>query len=834
MRYAIVSDIHANWQAWSAVRADIRKRGVDTMVCLGDIVGYGPSPTRVFADLIASCDNFVLGNHDAAAAGGLDISTFNANAQRSAEWTAAQFDRASLKRLGDAPLVLEDEDILFVHAETPAPDEFGYVETEDDARACFEATDKRFTFIGHTHKPLVFALAPDGTISINMGPVVVAEPGHRYLVNVGSVGDPGDGSDQASYCIFDSRVGEIALKKVAFDVAAYRAELEKVPELSIPWFLQQHEGETARPVYDQAVAAGKVAGSKIRVPSSRAKIQIKASALATHAGDSLRVANEAAKSAPKKQQKKSNAGLIVGAICVATVGALAAIYFASNKNSAPVQTAAATGAAGTFAPAVASGASASTATPAATASLLPAFRAVASREELGGGKTNVAALAVDGDPATRWCSGDALKGHWLQLDLGRSLDLGGIRIGWELPELVYGYKIESSTDTRRWNVLAEGSGSSTNFIRLVTRTANLRITVTSLPAGKWASIAEVTLFDAAGREIKTAPKAAAATPEADRRRVVVSATYGVPGDAARTRDVREKVQRIMDGGATQLRVSDLAQGDDPAHGVQKTLDAVYMAGDQKITLQGRDNETLLLAKSAAPAPRQDLSAAAPAAVAADEPATPAVNVLGNIPEAKDYKLVYDLDLAKLGRQPEYAVSDTANTPRFDRVAYLVELKKAKEPAYFVWVSMDAFTDDAKQLGVPTYESGVQFQQFVENITVVSDKPGIVTGEKLGRGNIEFWPQNYSEKNSARIPGATEGQYDHGDAPSGGRGIGYGSMQVHNPAAKQTLFSINNWKAGNSADLGLGKNPGKHNDWTFAANGAQYTAKRLRVFVRPAP
>lgn len=825
MRYAIVSDIHANWQAWSAVRADVRKRGVDTMVCLGDIVGYGPSPTRVFADLVASCDNFVLGNHDAAAAGGLDPTTFNENARRSAEWTAAQFDRASLKRLGGAPLVLEDEDILFVHAETPAPDEFGYVETEDDARACFEATDKRFTFIGHTHKPLVFALAPDGTISINMGPVVVAEPGFRYLVNVGSVGDPGDGTDQASYCVFDSRVGEIALKKVAFDVAAFRAELEKVPELTLPWFLQQHEGESARPVYDQAVAAGKVAGSRIRVPSSRAKIQIKASALATHAGDTLRVANEVAKT-PAKKPKRSKTGLIVGSICVATAGALAAIYFASSKRSAPAQPMMA----GATAPMAASAVATQAATDAM--SVLPAFRAVASREELGGGKTNVAALAVDGDPATRWCSGDALNGHWLQLDLGSPLELGGLKIGWELPGLVYGYKIESSADTRRWTVLAEGSGTDTNFIRLATRTANLRITVTTLPVAKWASIAEVTFFDAAGRAIKTAPPSPTEveSPTQRGRLVVVSATYGVPGDANRTRDVRDKLQAIIDGGAQQFTVADLAKDDDPAHRVVKTLVAECTLGDQRIKLTGQDNQRIALPTGQAGSNEPT----APVEAASTAPAKTLGDALGKVSEAKDYRLVLDLDLAKLGRNPDYAVNETANAPRFDRVAYLVELKKAKEPAYFVWVSMDAFTDDATKLGVPTYESGVQFQQPVENITVVSDKPGVVTGEKLGAGNIEFWPQNYSEKNSARVPGATEGQYDHGDAPSGGRAIGYGSMQVHNPAAKATLFSINNWKSGNNADLGIGRNPGKNNDWTFSGNAHYYAAKRLRVFIRPVP
>lgn len=834
MRYAIVSDIHANWQAWSAVRDDIRMQRVDTMVCLGDIVGYGPSPTRVFADLLASCDNFVLGNHDAAAAGGLDPSTFNANARRSAKWTAAQFDRASLKRLGSAPLVLEDEEVLFVHAETPAPDEFGYVETVEDARACFEATDKRFTFIGHTHRPLVFALAPDGTISKYVEPILRVEEGTRYLVNVGSVGDPGDGTDQASYCIFDSDAGEISLRKVAFDVAAFRAEVERVSELSLPWFLQRHEGEAVRPSHDQAVAAGKVAGSKIRVPASHGKIRIKSSALATHAGDSLRVVNEAAKTSAKKP-KRSSTGILVTSICVAAIGAMAGIHFYYNRAATAAAPGAGTAAA--VAPAAGSPATAG----AAPTPLLPAFGAIASREERADGKAHGAELAVDGNPETRWCSGDKLPGHWLQVDFGTELSLTGVRVTWEHPDLAYGYKIEGSGNTRTWDVLAAGSGKSADPIPFAVRTSHVRISVTNLPDQKWASIAEVTFFDADGRAIRTAPPAigeAGATVKRERL-VVVSATYGVPGDAKRTRDVRDKLQRIIDGGASQFTVGDLAQGDDPAHGVLKTLEAACTAGDRRITLKGQDRQVLSLAEFSSAQKESGLAAAprpatAPAAGGGTttEPYT-SLDLLGQIAEAKDYRLVYDLDLAKLGKSVPYAVDNATSAPRFDRVAYLVEVKKAKEPARYLWVSMDAFTTDATKLGVPTVASGIRFQQSVANITVVSDAPGIRTGERIGAGNIEFWPNNYNAKNSADVPGANAGLYDIGDSPADPL-EGYGSMQVHHTAEKQTLFAINNWRNGAKADIGIGNGGGKNPDWTFSNNAHYYVAKRLRVFVRPAP
>ena len=596
MRYAIVSDIHANWQAWSAVRDDIFRRDVDAMICLGDIVGYGPSPARVFADLTAHCENIVLGNHDAAAAGKLDLAMFNDQARRSTEWTAAQFSAEDLDRLGSAPLTLEAEDILFVHAETPSPDEFGYVETTEDASACFAATDARFIFIGHTHIPLVFALRPDGTITTTKKPLTRTEPGTRYLVNVGSVGDPGDGSVLASYCVFDSEAGEIQLNKVPFDVAAFRAELDQVPRLPLSWFLQKHDADAARPAHDQEVAAGKVARARIRVASNRARIHVHAGAMRPRAGGARSAAKKAE---PVKTANTARAVLWIASICVVALGVLAGRYFAGNRDA----------------------------------------------------PEPVSPPAPPNTPPT--------------------------------------------------------------------------------PA-----------------PVAAAP--AARTPVSTRPTESVKAT---PVVAAAT------------------------------------------------TPAGRDP-------------------------------------LGQIKEAGEYRMVYDLDLAKLAADITYNEDHSPGAPRFDRVAYLIELQKAGESAHFLWVSMDAFTTEAAKLGVPTAQSGVRFQQSVENITVVSDQPGIVTGERMGPGHIEFWPTNYDKKNQANLSGASDTAFDFGDSASG-LGSGYGSMQVHNPSAKQTLFAVNHWGSGGAkADLGIGNSDinarrARSLDWTFAENGGAYASKRLRVFVRPA-
>jgi sialate O-acetylesterase len=203
----------------------------------------------------------------------------------------------------------------------------------------------------------------------------------------------------------------------------------------------------------------------------------------------------------------------------------------------------------------------------------------------------------------------------------------------------------------------------------------------------------------------------------------------------------------------------------------------------------------------------------------------------NVPEAKDYQLVYDLDLGKLGADITYDVDNRSKITRpFDRIAYFLELQGADKNTQYLYVSMDAFTDALDKIGVPTAKSGAHFQQNVANMNVYSNVKTIVARTGLTGGNIEFWPNNYGPANSANVPNASAQVYDFGDEPSG-PADGYGSMQVHNHAAKQTLFAVNHWKEGSRADLGIGNQPTGNPDWTFAGNASAYQAKRLRVLVR---
>ncbi|HRA86616.1 MAG TPA: sialate O-acetylesterase [Planctomycetaceae bacterium] len=204
--------------------------------------------------------------------------------------------------------------------------------------------------------------------------------------------------------------------------------------------------------------------------------------------------------------------------------------------------------------------------------------------------------------------------------------------------------------------------------------------------------------------------------------------------------------------------------------------------------------------------------------------------LSALPIAKEYQLVYDLNLEKLAHDIKYDVDHGSQIRAFDRVGYLLELITTGGEMKNVFVSMDAFTDDVKKIGIPTVASGAAFQQSVKSMDVYSDVTGIRTGTSIEAGNIEFWPDNYAMPNAGKVTGASDTAYDFGDeifAPHDG----YGSMQIHNNAAGQTLFAINHWIAGGGADIGIGNSEGQTRDWTFTGNAGSYSAKRLRVFVR---
>jgi hypothetical protein len=216
--------------------------------------------------------------------------------------------------------------------------------------------------------------------------------------------------------------------------------------------------------------------------------------------------------------------------------------------------------------------------------------------------------------------------------------------------------------------------------------------------------------------------------------------------------------------------------------------------------------------------------------------------LAGIPEAAGYRLVQKLTVTRSTRYAKgapFSLDDTwPKAPPFDRVAYALDLPGTNGVRRWIWASMDAFTTDPLRVGLPTCDRAARFQQVVSNLTAAV--PAAVTEVTAGDfpdGNIEFWPNNYSEANEAGIPGADGSVFDFGDRIDPGVPFGYGSMQVHNFRLGQTLFAVNDWGTDNrSVKLGIGNRPTGAPDWTHADDASSYNAyasRTLYVFVRPA-
>jgi hypothetical protein len=221
--------------------------------------------------------------------------------------------------------------------------------------------------------------------------------------------------------------------------------------------------------------------------------------------------------------------------------------------------------------------------------------------------------------------------------------------------------------------------------------------------------------------------------------------------------------------------------------------------------------------------RADLPPAAPTA------ATPCDT---NVAETSQYSVVYQMNIPANADyntgSPAYSIDNTATTPAFDRVGYCLQLD-----GNWVWVSMDAFTTVPGRIGVPVASTGATFQQTVTNMNVASNVAGVTTGTGITTGNIEFWHHCYATGPVLGLPGNNSGLYDFDDNPGGQADSCYGSMQVHNYGAGQTIFAWNSWDyAPNPDDVGIGNNSGTHPDWTFQANTGSYTTRVLTVYARP--
>jgi diadenosine tetraphosphatase ApaH/serine/threonine PP2A family protein phosphatase len=233
VRYAILSDVHGNLEALSAVLHDCAGR-TDAVLCLGDTVGYGADPLACVELVAEQARATVGGNHEYAVAGRLGMTWFNRYARVAAEWTQQQLDEDHRAYLGALPLITELGDATLVHASPAQPDEWDYLVTAEDGFAAFASFATRWCFVGHSHVPGAWSLGSAGPEHHPAAVRLQTERGRRYIVNVGSVGQPRDRDPRAAYAIWDVEAGWLEIQRVAYDVSTAR---HKIVEAGLPRFL---------------------------------------------------------------------------------------------------------------------------------------------------------------------------------------------------------------------------------------------------------------------------------------------------------------------------------------------------------------------------------------------------------------------------------------------------------------------------------------------------------------------------------------------------------------------------------------------------------------------
>jgi diadenosine tetraphosphatase ApaH/serine/threonine PP2A family protein phosphatase len=224
MRYGIFADIHSNLEAFQAVIDAYKKEAIDRYILAGDIVGYGADPHWCIEEIKRLNIKAVCGNHDWASAGVFRPDYFNDAAKKAVEWTEERLSQEEKAFLKNLDLVIKEADFSVVHGSLKKPDLFYYIMDTDSAYACFREMREGLCFVGHSHAPLVFFTEGDKIKKTFDRPINIRS-GKRYIVNVGSVGQPRDGDPRASFCIYDTDKKTIEIKRVAYDIESAKKKI---------------------------------------------------------------------------------------------------------------------------------------------------------------------------------------------------------------------------------------------------------------------------------------------------------------------------------------------------------------------------------------------------------------------------------------------------------------------------------------------------------------------------------------------------------------------------------------------------------------------------------
>ena len=236
-RLAVLSDIHANYEALVCVLSDIEALGIADLVCLGDTIGYGPEPERCARIILDRHIPSCLGNHEFGLQNRRNRAWFNPQARQALDRTRELLSQDTIDRLCALPPVLALGGVRYVHGCPPeSPTEYLFNLDDGQLLRRFGLYPEPLCFAGHTHELALYSLSGDpstGTIvrqPLPQGPTIL-DPAERHILNIGSVGQPRDGDNHAKYCVFTPSEHTVEIRFVPYDIAA---TAEKIVQAGLP------------------------------------------------------------------------------------------------------------------------------------------------------------------------------------------------------------------------------------------------------------------------------------------------------------------------------------------------------------------------------------------------------------------------------------------------------------------------------------------------------------------------------------------------------------------------------------------------------------------------
>ena len=246
MRYAIISDVHANEAALRAVLLDAVDARADKIICLGDVLGYGPDPVAALELVYRRAHVCLAGNHDDAVSRRFPVEDFTDFASAAVARHRTALSQEAIDWLRRLPYTCEFEGFACVHGDFSDPKHFNYILEPQDALPSWNERSEQLLFVGHTHQPGIFVIGASGIPHLLAGADFTLEDGKRYIVNPGSVGYPRSGACRSCYCIYDDQSRTVFFRTLPFDLDSYAEKMHGQGLNEAPWMLAR-AAERRRP-----------------------------------------------------------------------------------------------------------------------------------------------------------------------------------------------------------------------------------------------------------------------------------------------------------------------------------------------------------------------------------------------------------------------------------------------------------------------------------------------------------------------------------------------------------------------------------------------------------